>query len=410
MSAELRRNVDALDDARELLDRLGDLVGAAVLVLDSRSWSPARSGTCRSCRGCRPCRCRDRGSRPRPRSRPCPRPRRDTCPSRRRCRRLSLSSSGQPSRSARAGLVGALVLAIDDAVAVAVLVRAAAVLLAGRPRSGTCRASSGMPSPSLSLTSGGGGGGGGGGAWPAEGEARGSPRNSKSGEKPCFLVLGARAGAAVEAQLDEVGERVLGADAAVEERRRCPSARRAGRRWPCADTTDMPPPPDEDERRQPAVGDLAGGDVVNEVAAPAEDEQALAEEAVLRRDADAFELDREHRVQHHAEAQAEQRGDGLGTGRPGIVGDAQLGVLGEEVDAAGDARPRTAPPRGVSWAAALPAASAAIAPARAARVTRGLLRRVSAMVRHYIRFDGRREFIGGHRTISGCYRESVLLE
>ena len=57
-----------------------------------------RSGSCRSCRGCRRRRCPDPGSRRRPGSRRCLRARRGTCRSRRACRRRRCPRSSTGSR------------------------------------------------------------------------------------------------------------------------------------------------------------------------------------------------------------------------------------------------------------------------------------------------------------------------
>ena len=64
----------------------------------TRPCPPARSGTCRRRRRCRRCRCRGRGSRRRPRTRPCPRGRSGTCRRRRRCRRCRCRGRGSRRR------------------------------------------------------------------------------------------------------------------------------------------------------------------------------------------------------------------------------------------------------------------------------------------------------------------------
>ena len=84
--------VHGLGLVRALVLHVGDAVlvvvgiRAAVLVLEPVLVLGLVRGTCPSRRGCRRCRCRDRGSRRRPGSRPCPRARRGTCRWRRRCR------------------------------------------------------------------------------------------------------------------------------------------------------------------------------------------------------------------------------------------------------------------------------------------------------------------------------------
>ena len=96
--------VDRLRLVRALVDAVGDAVlvvvgiGAAVLVLEAVHVLRLRSGTGRTRRGCRRCRCRDRGSRRRPRSRPCPRDRSGTCRCCRGCRRRRCRSSTPGSR------------------------------------------------------------------------------------------------------------------------------------------------------------------------------------------------------------------------------------------------------------------------------------------------------------------------
>ncbi len=212
--------VDALDDARELLDRLGHLVGAAVLVLVA----VLRLGLVRalvvlvgdavlvvvrigaavlvleavlvlglvghlSLSS--------------------------TMPS------LSLSSSGQPSRSGGPALSGHLSLRSTTP--------SCRVSLSGQPlfsrgpaSSGTCPSSSGMPSSSRVRDQRRRAAAAAAAAWPPSVTPRPTV-NSQSGETPFLFVFGTLEHAAVEAQMKEIGERVLGADADVEVRSRCPS-------------------------------------------------------------------------------------------------------------------------------------------------------------------------------------------
>ena len=149
------------------------------------------------------------------------------------------------------------------------------------------------------------------------------------------LRVGDAHGARVQPQVNQVRERVLGAHAAVELEvgvllDRVVRGAAVGRRHP-QDAGAR-----EHERRQLTVGDLARHDVVDQLSAWADDDGALAVLAIGRGDADAFDLDAEHRMRKQAEAQRAQRRV-LRAGQRRVVSDADLDVVGEDVRAARDA-------------------------------------------------------------------------
>src|SRR6185436_7592749 len=238
---------------------------------------------------------------------------------------------------------GALVLAIDDPVAVPVLVRAAVVVL----RAGLGRALVLIVRDAVVVA-----------VLDQDGRRRrgrfaAAEREAEAEHELAVgrILLRALVGDAVRArvqpQVNDVVEEVLRAAAAVElevgvfldrdVRRLIRAHVGAGRRdVQHADAR-------EDERDELSARDLARHDVVNEGPARPDDEHAVAagvhgRVARLRRHPHALGLDRERRVQQQPQAQAEQRGVLRAGQRPHlIVGDAQLDGLVEQVDAAADA-------------------------------------------------------------------------